>query len=59
MTTETRKRISDWLFRLAIPVCLLILIIGWSSEGWRFAWPVSMAMAVVAWFMAPAKTEEK
>lgn len=58
MTTEARKRLSDWLFRLAIPVCLLILIIGWSNEGWRLAWPVSMGLAVLAWWIAPAKNEE-
>lgn len=58
MNEATRRRISNALFIAALPVCLLILVIGWDSEAWKLAKPVSLGIAGLAWWIAPNRTEE-
>lgn len=59
MSTRARKRLSNWLFGLAIPVTLLVLVVGWSWEkSVSVAYLAGMSLALLAWVIAPV-TETK
>ncbi len=57
MTTKTRRRISNWLFALALPVCIAILILGWDNGAWQLAKPMGLGVAGLAWWIAPEKED--
>lgn len=53
-----RGRLSAHLFALSLPVSIAFLIFGWNNGAWQLAYPVGIGMAVVAYVIAPNKTEE-
>lgn len=53
MTEAQRRILSRVLFALALPVCVVILVLGWDSNAWQLAKPVALGVAGLAWWIAP------
>lgn len=58
MTEAQRHQVSRVLFVLALPVCFAFLIFGWDNGLWHLAKPAGLAVAGLAWWIAPKKKEE-